>query len=228
MEDFPNIAISLLFPISRRLLKKFIGMLHFASSIHCFPLTVSRWQPVLPLGRPLFDSNIVTSWHPCLVKVPRINRPAMISTTTVISPPTLLWSPINGDCHPAVQSLFLKLYSIGRCWTTNGNIQNRTNSSLNAFWRTGNSIVQLETRWRLRLDSVGGENYLFFPLVYVSSFNVITDHGSARICPGQHLAHSTVTLAAASVLSTFDLLRKVDENGREIEPKREYKPAGMR
>ena len=30
-------------------------------------------------------------------------------------------------------------------------------------------------------------------------------------------------LAAASVLSTFDLLKKVDdENGREIEPKREY------
>ena len=51
---------------------------------------------------------------------------------------------------------------------------------------------------------------------------------SGRICPGRHIAHSTVTLAAASVLSTFDLLRKVDENGREIEPKREYTKAGIR
>ena len=43
-----------------------------------------------------------------------------------------------------------------------------------------------------------------------------------RICPGKHLAHSTLTLTAASVLSTFDLVKEVDENGREIEPKREY------
>ena len=45
---------------------------------------------------------------------------------------------------------------------------------------------------------------------------------SGRICPGQHLAHSTLTFLAASVLSTFDLLRKLDENGLEIELKREY------
>jgi len=49
-----------------------------------------------------------------------------------------------------------------------------------------------------------------------------------RICPGKHLAHSTLTLAAASVLSTFDLLRKVDENGREIEPKRKYTRTAIR
>jgi hypothetical protein len=49
-----------------------------------------------------------------------------------------------------------------------------------------------------------------------------------RICPGIHLAHSTITLAAASVLSTFDLVKQVDENGREIEPNREYKPASVR
>ena len=50
---------------------------------------------------------------------------------------------------------------------------------------------------------------------------------TGRICPGQHLAHSTLTLTAASVLSTFDLLKKVDENGHEIEPKREYRTAGV-
>jgi hypothetical protein len=49
-----------------------------------------------------------------------------------------------------------------------------------------------------------------------------------RACPGKHLAHSTVTLAAASVLSTFDLLKKVDENGQEINPKMEYAAAAIR
>ena len=49
-----------------------------------------------------------------------------------------------------------------------------------------------------------------------------------RICPGRHLAHSIVTLAAASVLSNFDLLKQVDENGQEIEPKREYTKFAMR
>jgi len=43
-----------------------------------------------------------------------------------------------------------------------------------------------------------------------------------RICLGKHLAHSIVTLTASSVLSTFDLVKKVDENGREIEPEMEY------
>ena len=60
--------------------------------------------------------------------------------------------------------------------------------------------------------------------------NVITgaDTVYGRICPGKHFAHSILTLAAASVLSTFDLLKKVDEDGREIEPKREYTSAGVR
>nr|A0A6S6QI82.1 RecName: Full=Cytochrome P450 monooxygenase ple1; AltName: Full=Pleuromutilin biosynthesis cluster protein 1 [Rhodocybe pseudopiperita]BCI98769.1 putative cytochrome P450 [Rhodocybe pseudopiperita] len=46
-----------------------------------------------------------------------------------------------------------------------------------------------------------------------------------RICAGRYLAHSTITLAAASVLSLFDLLKAVDENGKEIEPTREYHQA---
>jgi len=49
-----------------------------------------------------------------------------------------------------------------------------------------------------------------------------------RICPGKHIAHSTLTLTAASVLLTFDLIKKVDDNGREIEPKREYSDLAIR
>jgi hypothetical protein len=49
-----------------------------------------------------------------------------------------------------------------------------------------------------------------------------------RICPGRHLAHSTIKFVAASVLSTFDLVKKVDASGREIEPNKEYKSAAIR
>ena len=75
------------------------------------------------------------------------------------------------------------------------------------------STVRLETRWRLHLDSVGGEHYFFFPLVYVSSSNVIAVR-SGRTSPRQHLVHSTITLAVVSILSNFDLFKKADENAR--------------
>jgi len=87
-----------------------------------------------------------------------------------------------------------------------------------------NLTVQLETRWTLHSGSVGGDHYLFFLLVLVPSHR----YCSGRICPGKHLAHSTLMLTAASVLSTFDLLRKVDENGQEIEPTREFTRTALR
>ena len=68
---------------------------------------------------------------------------------------------------------------------------------------------------------------MFFPIVHVPVCNVTTGT-FCRICPGKHIAHSTVTLAAASVLSAFDVVKEVDENGREIDPKREYTSGGIR
>ena len=58
---------------------------------------------------------------------------------------------------------------------------------------------------------------MIFSIVHLSSSIVLV-----RICPGKNIAHSTLMLTSASVLSNFDLVRKVDENGREIEPKMEY------
>ena len=72
------------------------------------------------------------------------------------------------------------------------------------------------------MGSVGGEHSFLFSLDHVLSSNVIP------FCHGKHIALSTLTLTAASVLSTFDLIRKVDKNGRVIEPKREYTKAGVR
>ena len=94
----------------------------------------------------------------------------MISTMSIIFPPTRLWSQTNGDGHILPLNIelssFLKLYFIGQCWTTNGTIQNRIYSSPSVFWRIKNLTVQLETQWILRLDSVGGKHYLFIPLVH--------------------------------------------------------------
>ena len=74
-------------------------------------------------------------------------------------------------CSISNTSTFLKLYSLGRCWTTNGSIRNHMNSSPSAFWRMENSTVQLETRWTLHLGSVGGENWFFFS--HWSIFHII-------------------------------------------------------
>jgi cytochrome P450 len=43
-----------------------------------------------------------------------------------------------------------------------------------------------------------------------------------RICPGRHLADSMLFLACASVLSTFNLLQKQDEQGKKIVPDVKY------
>ena len=64
--------------------------------------------------------------------------------------------------------------------------------------------------------------------LFVSSLTSCRFYHSGRICPGKHLAHSIVTLTAASVLSTFNLMKEVDEKGRKIEPKMEYTQFGIR
>jgi cytochrome P450 len=63
---------------------------------------------------------------------------------------------------------------------------------------------------------------------FILSTSLYLNIYSRRICAGKHIAHSTIMLTAASVLSTFDLLKRVDENGREIEFKKEYKGVGIR
>lgn len=43
-----------------------------------------------------------------------------------------------------------------------------------------------------------------------------------RICPGRHMALSSIWIAMASVLSTFTLSKSLDEEGKVIEPSGEY------
>ncbi|TFK33689.1 cytochrome P450 [Crucibulum laeve] len=48
-----------------------------------------------------------------------------------------------------------------------------------------------------------------------------------RMCPGRHIAQSTLWLAAGCILTCFDLRKAVDSNGQEIEPSREYRLGGI-
>ncbi|KAF8994066.1 cytochrome P450 [Cyathus striatus] len=43
-----------------------------------------------------------------------------------------------------------------------------------------------------------------------------------RICPGKHVALSTLWIAAASILSVYNLSKSKDENGNIVEPRIEY------
>lgn len=45
-----------------------------------------------------------------------------------------------------------------------------------------------------------------------------------RVCPGQHLADSSLWLAIAKSLAAFNIGRGLDENGREIDPITQFTP----
>lgn len=49
-----------------------------------------------------------------------------------------------------------------------------------------------------------------------------------RACPGQHIAEASIFIEVVSVLATFDIRRKTDENGRVIEPQGGFTSAIVR
>jgi cytochrome P450 len=51
---------------------------------------------------------------------------------------------------------------------------------------------------------------------------------SHRICPGQHLAESSLFLIIAMTLATFRISKACDERGRLVEPTVEWLPGTLR
>ncbi|KAF7373020.1 Cytochrome P450 [Mycena sanguinolenta] len=45
-----------------------------------------------------------------------------------------------------------------------------------------------------------------------------------RICPGRHMAAASLWIVVASILSTFNIDKAIEENGEVIEPTHEYSP----
>ena len=43
-----------------------------------------------------------------------------------------------------------------------------------------------------------------------------------RICPGKHIATSTLWITVASILTTFRISKAIDADGKVIEPSQEY------
>lgn len=43
-----------------------------------------------------------------------------------------------------------------------------------------------------------------------------------RVCPGRHMATSSIWITVASVLSTFDIVKSIDRDGNIIEPSEKY------
>ena len=62
---------------------------------------------------------------------------------------------------------------------------------------------------------LGAGTFFFVPLT-------ITLNPSSSACPGAHIALSTVWVTAASILSTFNILKPLDDYGTAIEPTMEY------
>ncbi|KAJ7235514.1 cytochrome P450 [Mycena rebaudengoi] len=45
-----------------------------------------------------------------------------------------------------------------------------------------------------------------------------------RICPGRHMAMSSLWISIASILAAFDISEAVGEDGNDVEPSYEYEP----
>ena len=43
-----------------------------------------------------------------------------------------------------------------------------------------------------------------------------------RVCPGKHIATSTLWITVASILTTFKISKIIDADGKAIEPSQEY------
>lgn len=85
------------------------------------------------------------------------------------------------------------------------------------------AILVPSTWWFTRDPAVYHDPERFSPDRYLAPFEEPDPAGfvfgfGRRICPGRRLADSTVFLAVAKVLATFDISKGRDAQGREIEP----------
>ena len=143
---------------------------------------------------------------------------------TIISPPTPLWSPTSGDGHLLPLDIELSLFLLNRAMLNNERDYPEPHEfKPERFLKNGELDSSVKDPMEI-IFGFGRRWALFILSISPMSHRLI----SGRICPGRHLAHSTLTLAAASVLSTFDLVKKVDKNGREIQPMREYTKTAIR
>ena len=66
----------------------------------------------------------------------------------------------------------------------------------------------------------------FFSIARFFLWSYVTEQRlTDRICPGAHIANTMLWVIVASVLSTFNISKPIDENGVVVEPNMEYHSA---
>ncbi|KAI1437328.1 cytochrome protein [Xylaria sp. CBS 124048] len=95
--------------------------------------------------------------------------------------------------------------------------------TINGYYIPKGALVIANLWWFTHDPAVYPDPSLFNPLRFLGP-NPAPDPNrhnfgyGRRICPGQHLARSSVWVTIAQLLAVFDISKGLDENGREIEP----------
>ncbi|PAV19370.1 cytochrome P450 [Pyrrhoderma noxium] len=106
----------------------------------------------------------------------------------------------------------------------------KQDGELNGMLIPGGSLI-MPNIWNIMHDEHHYENPNDFNpdrFLRDESSGTILDPGNAvfgfgrRICPGRHFALASLWIAASSILSVFDILPALDEDGREILPRGEF------
>jgi cytochrome P450 len=97
------------------------------------------------------------------------------------------------------------------------------------------SLIMPNTWAMLHNKDVFVDPFTFNPERFISGENLkeINAHYSTawgygrRICPGRHMAASTVWITLAQILAVYDIEKSTDKGGRVIEPKMELSSFGI-
>lgn len=64
--------------------------------------------------------------------------------------------------------------------------------------------------------------------VFITFLAYHVDYNPCRMCPGRWFAFDTMWIIVASILSSYDIMKAVDDTGNTIEPKIEYSSGLLR
>ncbi|KAJ7237342.1 cytochrome P450 [Mycena rebaudengoi] len=112
----------------------------------------------------------------------------------------------------------------------------KTEDEYNGYRLPAGSIVIGNTWAILHDEAIYPDPYAFKPerfLLHGKLNPAVKNPDSAfgfgrRLCPGRHMAISSIWITVASLLATFDIAKATDENGRVIEPTYEYVSGGIK
>lgn len=188
---------------------------------------ISRWQPIVPLGKFLrcwgLEFVLIPNYpvaFPHQVDTEDIYRGYRIPKNSVIIPN--VWYV---DLSPQLVWLASIVIPSGRCFATQQYmglmqmIMNPSDGFSKQMAKDGSSIPTCLTQlpWVLDLDD---GSYRIILWCYLCDADQCVQ--LIRICPGKHLALSLFWISVVSLLHSFDISQTFDGAGNPIKPKGEY------